>query len=128
LDDSIEFAEVQFFFRARIEEEDKTLALVSLYSEPDAELLEESYNTVWSCKYQGDDKLEVVDAKSISSVVAMVPLPIDDNEGSSSGDDRDSDDISYFVVEKLGLDVSSMAGYKDDEDEEDILEEADDGE
>ena len=55
----------------------------------------------YSGKYQGDAGFVVLDAKDISSVVAMVPL---DNE----------DTGHYFVTEKLGLDVAFMGGMEED--------------
>jgi hypothetical protein len=76
------------------------LALVSLYSLPHEELLEYSHHTLLSCVYEGDARLQVIDIKSIMSVVAMVPHhpfledPLD----------------RYFVVEKPGLDVACLGG------------------
>jgi hypothetical protein len=80
----------------------KTLALVSVYSLPDEELLQASFFTLWSCTYHGDETLSIIDIKSITAVVAMVPLP------SPASVER------YFVVEKPGLDVAHMGG-KDEE-------------
>jgi hypothetical protein len=78
---------------------ENTIALISLYSTPDAALLQASHHTLWSCAYQGDAALRAVDVKAIVGVAAMVPLP--GVEG------------RYFVVEKPGLDVAHMGG--DDE-------------
>lgn len=103
LDGKHEIAEVQFFFRVEIEGEDRALALVSLYSRPDEQLLKESFNTVWLSQYQGTDHLTVVEAKSILSVVGMVPHQRDIN----------SDDLEYFLVEKPGLDVIFLSGYEE---------------
>jgi len=89
------------------------LALVSLYSRPDDYLLSISANTLWSSKYQGDGTLKFIDVKTIQSVVVMIPhkpeilgLPPSEH---------------FFLVEKPGLDVTMMAGIKDDvpRDEED---------
>jgi hypothetical protein len=53
-----------------------------------------------SCVYEGDAYLQVIDIKSILSVVAMVPHhPI-------AEDPLDR----YFVVEKPGLDVACLGG------------------
>ena len=73
------------------------LALVSLYSRPDATLLQSSSNTLWSCQYQGVEGFRVVEVKSIMSVVAIVPLPHGDLG-------------SCFVAEKLGLEVADLGG------------------
>jgi hypothetical protein len=71
------FGEIQYFFQALLDDSELavTLALISLYSPLDKNLLEESYGTVWAAKYQGHNSLMVIDAKAIHSVVAMVPLP-----------------------------------------------------
>ncbi|KAJ7676132.1 hypothetical protein B0H17DRAFT_1140109 [Mycena rosella] len=61
-----------------------------------------SYNTVWSAGYE--------QAKSLLLVVAMILHEV----GLES--------LNYFLVEKLGLDVICLAGYK----EEDNVQEADD--
>ncbi|KAH7905503.1 hypothetical protein BJ138DRAFT_1017616, partial [Hygrophoropsis aurantiaca] len=105
----IDFAEVQYYFRAKVDNpavdteledsETSTLALVSIYSPPDAAILESSYNTVWICRYQGNASLTVVDVKNITSVVAMVPAGDRENE--------------YFVVEKPGLEVAYMGGIEE---------------
>ena len=85
-----------------IDDTEKTLAMVSIYSPPHALLLTLSYNTLWSCTYRGNHSLRVIDVKSIAAVVAMVPhQPFSEN---SSPDER------FFVVEKPGLDVSSLGG------------------
>ncbi|KAJ8580934.1 hypothetical protein M405DRAFT_887586 [Rhizopogon salebrosus TDB-379] len=49
------------------------VAMVSVYSHPDPELLQRSTQTVWSCKHEGDQALQLVGVKSIQSVVAMIP-------------------------------------------------------
>ncbi|KAG0691611.1 hypothetical protein DFH29DRAFT_770213, partial [Suillus ampliporus] len=49
------------------------VAVVSLFSLPDKELLELSSHVVASCTNHGDDEIRVIDAKSITDVVAMVP-------------------------------------------------------
>ena len=56
--------------------ETRTLALVSKYSSPDPELLEESFGTLWAFKKQmpGEEVLTVIDVKDISSIVCIAPL------------------------------------------------------
>ncbi|KAJ6553783.1 hypothetical protein DFH09DRAFT_1085534 [Mycena vulgaris] len=83
------YAEVQFFFQAKLDNKLVALALVSPYSAPDQRLLEESSNTLW-----------VIRAKTISSVVGMVPF---DAAG------------RVFAVHKMGLDVASMSGPVEDD-------------
>ena len=97
----LSFAKVYFYLRLNIGQEEKTLALVSVYSPPDRELLEASYFTLWSCRYQGNMALKVVDVKTIVGVVAMV-LHGENFTGDTTG--------RFFVVEKPGLDVAHMGG------------------
>ena len=49
------------------------LAIVSVYSEPDPDLLAISNGTLVSCQSFGDDALAAIDISCIQSVVAMVP-------------------------------------------------------
>jgi hypothetical protein len=51
----------------------KNVAVVSVYSPPDAALLELSFGTVWSCKHQGEHGLHVVEIEQIQAVVAVIP-------------------------------------------------------
>ena len=102
----LQIGEVQFFFQAHINAQVMTLALVSLFSERDEALFQASHCTVWSCQYQGSDRLLVVEAKSIMSVVAMIPYH------------HQQDDKCYVLVEKLGLDVAYLSGSTSDESRE----------
>jgi hypothetical protein len=92
-----EFAEVQYYFQMVVNDEEKALALVSIYSPPDRDILKESYNTLWVCTYRGDQALKVVDVKSIMAVISLPPLP-----GGLDG--------TFFLTEKPGLDVAHMGG------------------
>ena len=73
--DVIGFAEVKFYFRATIEGIREPLALCSLYSISDEETREYSHGAlgVHSCGGEGD--LFVIRAKTILSIVGMMPLP-----------------------------------------------------
>ena len=72
---------------------------MSIYSSPNEALLKDSQNTVWSCEYQGDEALKVIDIRAITAVVAMVPFP---GPGVLQG--------KVFVVEKPSLDVAHLGG------------------
>ena len=89
---------------------EKSLAMVSMYSPPHDGLLTLSFNTLWSCTYQGNDSLKVIDANSIAAVIAMVPhQPFPEDSGPVE---------RFFVVEKPGLDVSSLGGVTESTPEE----------
>ncbi|KAG1864466.1 hypothetical protein C8R48DRAFT_601816 [Suillus tomentosus] len=110
LDGVIRFGEVRYFTQLATETVGNDIgetewsfinvAVISLFSRPDNELLELSSHVVASCAYYGDDDIRVIDIKSITDVVAMVPhrprLP------SGAVEDR------FFMVEKPGLDVASF--------------------
>jgi hypothetical protein len=105
LGSEIRIVEVRFFVHFFYEGEEIALALVSLYSRPDPTLLDLSFNTLWSCQYQGDMALQFIDVKTIQAVVSMVPhtpviqgLPAQER---------------FFLVEKPGLDVAVMTGAED---------------
>ncbi|KAF8871855.1 hypothetical protein BD779DRAFT_1613874 [Infundibulicybe gibba] len=95
-DGTLQYGEVQYFFRAFIRGFQKPLALVSLYSPPDMELLHQSHDTVWACRYQGMGSLHIIDVQSILSVVGMIPMP------------HHPVPNTRFVAEKLGLDVADL--------------------
>ncbi|RDB26701.1 hypothetical protein Hypma_005263 [Hypsizygus marmoreus] len=103
----LEFGEVQYYFRFDITSEvTRTLAMISLYSRPDLDLLRKSSNTLWSCRHQGVAGLVVVEARSIEAVVAMAPHSVTILGEEWAG--------RVFVVEKPGLDVAEMGGVVED--------------
>lgn len=82
--------------------------MVSIYSPPDIALHTVSWGAVWSCHYQGQTQLQVVDVRTIQSVVAVVPFPdtiIPADGGIPIG--------PFFVVEKMGLDVGTLGGFSE---------------
>lgn len=59
LSNQIEFAEVQYFFNASVNNARRTLALVSLYSRPDEDFFRRSnWTTVWSVTEGGPSSLQ----------------------------------------------------------------------
>lgn len=91
-------AEVQYFFQAEVQGVTKAFALVSLYSPPDAPLLEKSSGALAVCNYKGQSNFKVIPTSSFRSVVAMVPYP-------AGGED------DFFLVEKLGLEMAHSCGH-----------------
>ncbi|KAA1473018.1 hypothetical protein DENSPDRAFT_899721 [Dentipellis sp. KUC8613] len=98
LDKHMGYAEVQFYFRVTINGVTQNLALVSLYSEPDQNLLQASFKTVWACHYQGQNALKVIKINAIKAVVGMVPFPV-----GSYTQEQNIQQRPCFVVEKIGL-------------------------
>jgi hypothetical protein len=114
LNNEIEFAEVQYFFNAVVNDRRITLALVALYSRPDEDLFKRSNWTVWSVTEQGQIGLRVIDAKAILSVVSVIPH----NHHLSA----DSSDVRFFIWEQMGMDMAllSRLGEVHGEDDEGI--------
>ncbi|OBZ65434.1 hypothetical protein A0H81_14606 [Grifola frondosa] len=109
------FAEVQYYFQARLkrDEEPHQLAMVALFSDPDALLARASYGVVLSCVRRVDEHhLVAINVKDIKSVVAMVPHTVDRafNAGEYYHGESPEGRQRYFVFEKLGLEVSALAG------------------
>lgn len=77
------------------------LAVISMYSEPNPDLLAESHGTFASCQYFGDNALVVVDVLCFESVVAMVP-----HDPPHSIDSE----LHFFLVERPGLDTANLGG------------------
>ena len=87
---------MQFLFHHQT----SAFAVVSTYSDPDNELLQSSHQTLYVCKYQGDQVLQIIEAHSICSVIAMIPFDLHSGSGTTSHIGH-----RYFVVEKFGLDM-----------------------
>lgn len=69
------FAKVHFYFL--LEDANKKLVpytLISMYGPPNAEMLKDSYHTLFACPYQGDFALQIIHVSLIVSVVSMQPL------------------------------------------------------
>ena len=102
--DKERFGEVYFFYRISVEGDQwMPVALISLYSIPDPDLLKISSNTLLACRYHGDASLVLVKAESIKSVVAMVPL-MEKPEGGRPRCHKGR----FFVVEKPGLSLVEL--------------------
>lgn len=68
LNGQTEYAKIQFYFLHfsinNLEEVPLCYALVSVYSCPVQEMLVESSNTLWACRYHSDDDLQVVNCRA----------------------------------------------------------------
>jgi len=66
--------EVRFYFRAIIGGSQEALALCSIFSPADEEIIRETYGALNVFEYYGEESLVVIRATSILSVVAMAPF------------------------------------------------------
>ena len=107
LNGRIEYGEVQFYFLLFAtdspDESPTAHALVSVYSHPIQELLNESSNTLWACQYTGHGDLRVVELSNIVACVSMQPLPPLPNDPPGL----------WFVVEKSGLEDFQLTGFEE---------------
>ena len=69
-----------------------------MWLELDLELLQDSFDMVYSCVYMGQMDLQVIEVKTIISVVAMVPMTPCDGDRSSW----------FFLLEKPGLEITRL--------------------
>jgi hypothetical protein len=109
-------ADIEYFFRLRFGDVVHSLALVSMFSPPDEELLEESHRAAYICHYAtgGEAALKVVDVKSITSVVSMVP----DYQVTLQGDIIIPEN-QYSLVDAPLLKLASLWGTLSDDDDND---------
>ena len=107
------FAEVLFYFAMHLHGKDEGLAMLCPFSPPDEDILTYSLRTVLACTHLGDDTRQVVSVHDIVAVVAMIPLPLNEDEASQPGAAAIYAS-RYFVVEKPGLEVAQLAGRVDD--------------
>ncbi|TBU36354.1 hypothetical protein BD309DRAFT_878514 [Dichomitus squalens] len=119
------FAEIQYFFGLKkmrddggTDEVDMTLAMASIFTPPDPAILQDTYGALMACQYQGDTSREVVPVKDIVSVIAMVPLvprreEVEDPHAAQLYANR------FFVVERLGFDMSWIGREERVADDED---------
>ncbi|CDO78241.1 hypothetical protein BN946_scf184571.g4 [Trametes cinnabarina] len=102
-------AEVCYFFVGSALDNVFSLAMISLFSAPDQDILRDSLGVVCACSYEGTSSREVIDVKDIVAVVAMVPLPMTrDEEQAPHAADRYAK--RFFLVEKPGLEIAYLSG------------------
>ena len=70
----ISIAEVRYFFQASLNNSVQTLALVSMYAQPDMALYSASHSTIWACRYMEEDGLCIVKAQNPKSYIIYPTL------------------------------------------------------
>ncbi|KAF8259056.1 hypothetical protein EI94DRAFT_1618096, partial [Lactarius quietus] len=105
---SFHIGEVQFYFRSKHTGVERAYALVSVWSEPNQQLFEESSQAVYACAYCGQDSLQVIEVKTILSVVGMVLMQ------PSLGDRSPR----FFLIDKPGLIILMTVDVNNENDEE----------
>ncbi|KIL55131.1 hypothetical protein M378DRAFT_18225 [Amanita muscaria Koide BX008] len=108
------FGEVQYYFQSHIHSHLKTLALISIYQELDANLFAQSHNTLRVYRYDDIHSLQVIDVHSIQSVVAMIPFPCSRHEI-----EENKYLNSFFISEKVFLEYTLSEGRTEENDGDD---------
>ena len=88
-----------------------TLAAVKLFAPPNPDLLRDSFETLWVCRFPGDEGIVVVDARCITDVVGMVPFRRPGEAGNTAAEE-------FIAVEKITLmhfQTTLVANDNDDE-------------
>lgn len=86
-----------YFFIVHNGDLQHTLTAVNLFTLPDPNILSESYGTLDVCR--SSESVEVIDAKSLTDVVGMVPF-----HRHYDGQERgDLDQREFFPIAKMGL-------------------------
>jgi hypothetical protein len=106
------FAEVQYYFRLQIQDEPQVLCMLKLYSDCDRDLYTRSSGTVYAC-HLGAIDFQVVKVSAIHSVIAMIPYPLSFVSLHPGLGERFAG--TYFVVERPGLDMSSLGELLEDD-------------
>ena len=100
--ETFSISKVQFFFSANHTiagwATKHAYALISMWSLPDLDLLKESSQALYVCSYLGQETLKVIEAKTITSVVAMVPMT--PRQGNRSP--------LFFLLKQPGLDTIGL--------------------
>ncbi|RPD54105.1 hypothetical protein L226DRAFT_472677 [Lentinus tigrinus ALCF2SS1-7] len=117
------FVQVQYFFRLTMPLADgtrhtATLAMVSDFTPPDPAILEKTHGVLMVCRYQGPEFRRVVDVKEILTVVGMLPLRPRAEEAVHP-DAAELYSNRFFVVQKLGFDMSWIGRGVDNVHEDD---------
>ena len=101
-------AEVRYFARILLRPIDPdqgelppslTVAVVSIFEEPDLEVWTRSLGQVYKSRYLGDAALEVVDPTTFHSIVGMAPYEYTDNMGKAGGYVQGE---RYWMFKELG--------------------------
>jgi hypothetical protein len=100
------FGEVQFFFQLNINNREETVALISVFGNPDPHLLQESSGALIVCEYRGNNFLEIIPVKAISTCIAMIPFT------------NNPEDNLFFICNKMGLDVAFLGGAQEVEEDD----------
>jgi hypothetical protein len=83
-----------------------TFTMISVYSKPEPNLLKESSGTLRVIDYAGSKGLCIIEAKSITSVVALIPFILADHEKNDPNIYAQYSE-SFLVGEKPFLDFTT---------------------
>jgi hypothetical protein len=99
----IRFGEVMYYFVVQLSEEEEphNLAMISMTSLLDGEILEKSSGALRVCNFDSGKNLVVVEVTSIQGVVSLLPFPLMHGEKLLS-------DEKFFVIKDFGQELSVL--------------------
>ncbi|KIL54615.1 hypothetical protein M378DRAFT_134374 [Amanita muscaria Koide BX008] len=116
--------QIQYFFCLTIANQKRAFAMISRYSDPDQDLLEQSHQTLYVARYQGKQALEIINVYSIRLVVGMVPFMLSEEEEART-ETREQFSQCYFVAENPAMLFSAADSHTSSGEEgEDEMEES----
>jgi hypothetical protein len=98
-------ANVEYFFQLQFGEMVYSLALVSIFSPLDLNILELSHHVAYICHHGGIGALTVIDVKTITAVISMVP----DYQVTFEGDIVIPENM-FSLIETPFLKLASLCG------------------
>ena len=111
-------ANVSYYFYLLFDDLQYPLAIVNLFSSPDATLLTQSSQTVYLCDaLEGEEAIRVVPVTSIKSVVSMFP----DLKVTREGEVIDTQKFALLRHPLIELAKYNTEGLFDEEDDNEIV-------
>jgi hypothetical protein len=81
-----------------------TFIMILMYSNPNQDFLQCSFQTVFTCHHHSDNSLQLIEVYAIQFVVAMVPHQFPGINGTL-----------YYLIEHPGLDIIRIGGINEED-------------
>ncbi|KAF8337291.1 hypothetical protein F5887DRAFT_890610 [Amanita rubescens] len=107
------YAEVLYYFQVLVNDVEIPVAMTRPYTNPDPRLLQKSHGTLYVCQLR-ENVLNVINVKTIQSVVAMIPFPLRREEAV-----EESYQNFFYVGEKPFFELTIEGNDGNDSDDED---------
>lgn len=109
---AVQFGEVQYYFSLAFGDHTHPICVLSVFSDPDQQLLKDSHHAIYACHYLGEENLLAIDVKQIKTVVAMIPYYKVTAQG-----EIEIPPTEHFLVEKPHLELTFFRPLEDPDSE-----------